>query len=415
MLENLTQRERVLAWLVMALVPISLLFVGCFWFLGRYNDNNSRIQTLALQLSEQQDKLAAATKANQRRIYYRSISLPSNLDQARNDYQQWLKQLIRDEVGMDYRSVTPRPASQIKHDGKLIGNREIFTVLAIADLEQLVAFFEKFYQLDLLHRINSISIIPKTEGATGAASRIRSGELSLSLEVEVLSLVDADAKRDFIDETNSMDLADANWRDMILRRNIFGPANNTPIVTVSKSGSYVSGKDARITLNGKDADSQQSLTFELLDSAIAEAELEQQASDARKAYLKLPGQPEGQYEFTVKVADNGFPPKSNQTEFTVTFKDRKIVAPPPPQPEPPPFEHARETRIAAIVKNNAGDWVVWIKTRTTGETHKLKVGQSFGLDGKDWKVVEILPDRATFEVGGQQQAFKRNQTFGDSM
>ena len=249
----MTARERVLAIAVGALVPISIAFVAVFWFIGKYSDNNSEVMGLTQQVSAEKEKTTLAIKANQRRIYYRSVSLPANLVDASNDYQTWLKRLVRDQIKMDFKSVTPRDGGDLRYKNKLIGRTKTFTLLATADLQQLSQFLYEFYTMDLLHRINSIKVIPLTTG-TGNEKRVRSGKLSLIITIEAVAMVDADEEREFTKCFCELPLTKEQYEEALLRRNIFGPANNTPTVAAKPSSSYVSGSNINVSISGADAD-----------------------------------------------------------------------------------------------------------------------------------------------------------------
>ena len=352
--------------------------------------------------------MTEALNANERRLYYRSVSLPSNFKDSGNAYQQWLKHLVRDDVGMVFKSITQDSPSKIKFNGNVIGQAKSFTVLATTDLEQLVDFLTKFYQLDLLHRINSLNLVPKTGGS--------SGELSLTAKVEVLSLVDAAADEDgkFIEQFRKLELTADDYRNAIVNRNIFGPANNSPTLTVSNNGNYYSDKDLKIKISAKDADNNQNLIFSLVDPPIESATLEQKNPSDKRVFLKAPPQPAGNYTFKVRVTDDGFPPKSFEQEFKITVKEKVASKTPTKKPTKPDFKNSKETRITAIVKDRSGAWEVWINVRLKGEKHKLKVGQSFKLDGAKWEVTSIKPNRATFTVDGATKTFGRNQAFDGS-
>ena len=408
MFENLSQREKILAALVGSLVPLALLVMITIWFFGQQKDRSTKIDALNTQIKAEQQRMTEALDANQRRLYYRSVSLPSNFRDASNDYQQWLKHLVRDDVGMVFKSITQDSPSKIKFNGNVIGQAKSFTVLATTDLEQLVDFLTKFYQLDLLHRISSLDLVPKARGS--------SGELSLTVRIEVLSLVDAAADEDgkFIEQFRKLELTADDYRNAIVNRNIFGPANNSPTLTVSNNGNYYSDKDLKIKISGKDADNNQNLIFSLVDPQIESATLEQKNPSDKRVYLKAPPQPAGNYTFKVRVTDDGFPPKSFEQEFKITVKEKVASKTPTKKPTKPDFKNSKETRITAIVKDRSGAWEVWINVRLKGEKHKLKVGQSFKLDGEKWEVTSIKPNRATFTVDGATKTFGRNQAFDGS-
>ena len=382
MFENLSQREKVLAALVGSLVPLALLVMAVMWFMGQQTDRTTKIENLLTQIKIEKQRVTEALNANQRRLYYRSVSLPSNFQDASNKYRQLVKELVRDDVGMAYRSLNSKMPAKLTFGGEVIGRTELFDLRATTDLEKLIEFLTKFYQLDLLHRINSITLTPKAAGTSGARANIRTGQLAFSAQIEVLSLVDADAEREFEKHFRKLAVSPEDYRNSILKRNIFGPANNTPTVTVSKSSSYYSDKDIRIPINGKDADKNQNLIFSILDPPIASAKLEQKKPTDSRAYLTIPKQPKGEYTFKIQVADNGYPPKSSETEFKITVKDRVAKKPTVKKTIKKPIKDIRETRITAIVKDKSGAWQVWIKIRTKGDKHKLKEGESFTLDGE---------------------------------
>ena len=408
MFENLSQREKILAALVGSLVPLALLVMITIWFFGQQKDRSTKIDALNTQIKAEQQRVTEALNANERRLYYRSVSLPSNFKDSGNAYQQWLKHLVRDDVGMVFKSITQDSPSKIKFNGNVIGQAKSFTVLATTNLEQLVDFLTKFYQLDLLHRINSLNLVPKTVGS--------SGELSLTAKVEVLSLVDAAADEDgkFIEQFRKLELTADDHRNAIVNRNIFGPANNSPTLTVSNNGNYYSDKDLKIKISAKDADNNQNLIFSLVDPPIESATLEQKNPSDKRVFLKAPPQPAGNYTFKVRVTDDGFPPKSFEQEFKITVKEKVASKTPTKKPTKPDFKNSKETRITAIVKDRSGAWEVWINVRLKGEKHKLKVGQSFKLDGAKWEVTSIKPNRATFTVDGATKTFGRNQAFDGS-
>jgi hypothetical protein len=408
MFEKMTPRERILAKAVFALLPATLIFIGVFWFIGKYGANNLEVMNLMGQVEAEQEKLDEAFKANRRRIYFNSVSLPSKLEDASNDYQIWLKMLL-DEIDLDLKTLTPRDTSPLKFQKKEVGERKTFAVTASGDLQQLTDFLVRFYSVDLLHRINSLKIIPLNEVA-GNDKRIRTGKLSINFTIEVLALSTAEEDRDFTKQFRELTRTKEQYEQVILRRNIFGPANNTPVVTARPSPSYTSETDAKINVTGKDADERDQLKFELVDSAVEGAKLEFEPGD-RNASLIVPGQKEGKYDFKVKVTDNGFPPKENFAEMTVTFKDRAVVVTPPPPPPKPAFVNAKETRITAIVKDSAGDWLVWVKVRTTGDHYKLKVGDSFELDKKKWSVESIASHEAVLRVDNKLLTFHPKDAF----
>ena len=417
MFEKLTTRERNLAYAVIGLAPAVLIFIGVFWFLGKYEEYGTREVSLMAQIDDEEMKMAQGKKADRRRAYYDSISLPANLEDASNDYQTWLKGLLRDELKMNLKTLTPTDASDLKNKTEVIGRRRYFTLRADGTLDQLTSFLSRFYAADLLHRINSIKIMAQNE-ATGDNKKIRTGLLGVTAKIEVLSLNTAVDDWEFLKQfiaqrATESKFAERNkaYREMVVRRDIFGPPNNSPTVAANNKSSYESGTDVTFDLTAKDADEDDEMVFELVESSVEGVKLEQPKPGARAAKITVPGQDAGRFKFSVKVSDNGFPAKEGIKDFYVTFKD-----PPPPEVKKevkpdPPFINANETQLTGIVLEKSGDWQVWIKVRTTGERFKLKVGESFVLDDQKWVVEEIMPGHAVLRVDNKLLTFQPTDRF----
>lgn len=417
MFDKLNARERKLAFGVLALAPATLVFVAIFWFLGQYDANNKLEASLNRQVNEEKFKLELGKKAERRRAYYDSISLPADLEDAGNDYQAWMKGLVRDELQMDLKAFTPTDASDLKLKTTVIGQRKYYMLRADGNLDQLTRLLSRFYSVDLLHRINSLKVIAQNETG-GSKKKIRTGILSITAKIEVLALNSAVDYEDFLQRSDALrgvesKFAEANdaYRQMVLKRDIFGPPNNTPTLSATPKSSYESETEATISLAAKDADEEDQFSIEIVESQIEGWELDQSESGGRSAKLIVPGQKAGRYKFTAKITDNGFPAKESTEEFTVTFKDKVVATPDPPKKPDPPFINAKETQITGIVLEKSGDWRVWIKVRTTGDRYKLKVGESFELDDKKWVVEEIKPREAVLRVENKLLTFQPTDRF----
>ena len=410
----MTARERKLAMAVLCLLPAVLLFMGVFWVIGKYGENDKKEMTLRTQISQEEDREMAATMAERRRNYYNSISLSPQIEEASNQYRFWLATLLN-ETNLRYKTITPQDAGEFKKNNQVVGRKKRFAFTATGKLDELTDFLTKFYAVDALHRINSMKIIPQNDPAS-KDKKVRSGELSVTFQVEIAALSTASDNPEFAKNVRELAREEADYKAAILRRNIFGPANNVPTLSARPSSSYTSMKDVRISVTGKDADEQDEQTFELVDGDVEGVKLEA-SPGKRTAKLTVPGQQAGKYKFKLKVTDSGFPPKENFADVTVTFKDRVVKAKPvPPKPKPKPeFIHAKETRITGITRLPNGQWQVWIKVRTTGEKHKLAVGESFKLDKHEWTVESIQPHSAVFQVDGKQLKFNDRVTFNEPL
>jgi hypothetical protein len=408
MMENLTQREKTLAGVTAGALVVALLFGAFFWFLRSYNDNVAVLQGVDSRISDQENITLQGMQAGTRKRYYLQTSPTSDISDAKNQYIAWLKKTLREDIGVSLPRVDPGRNLTLKSDGKVVATQISFTIRPSVRLKQLVKFLNAFYSVDTLHRITTLKLTPKTESA--GKKKTRTGELSTLIQIEVLALADG-VKLDQLPAS----IADAGISleaalDTIARRDVFGAANNSPALKINKGSSYPSGKSVSINVTASDADEEDVLVMELVESEVEGAELKPDAR-GKKGKLSLPGQPAGKYQFVIRVTDNGLPAKSTQEKVQITFKDPRKPA--PPRPKPPPVKMAVETRITGNLKNADGSWCVLINSRMDGESYRLKEGESFELDGRDWEVTSISRKSATFEVDGQEVSLDRGVAFSE--
>ena len=404
MFENLTQRERTLALSVLALVPITLLFLGVMSFINAYKTNMSEEFMLADQIKTERQKMLDGVNAGKRQNYYASLSLPQDLTSASNEYQQWLKKVAQ-EVQLEVTSVKPSGDGQIslKPGQPPIAKTKSLAVQVSGELQQLNEFLSRFYEVDLLHRIDTLRIVPMTEG-TGA-KKTRNGQLKIFLSIKIMSLMQAEDRENFTQQ-----VMDRNREQyvQILKRNVFGPANNAPIVR-ARSSSYTTGNKGAFDITADDADKRDLLTFELIESSVEAATLNQSRPNDRRARFSVPSQEPGTYEFKVKVSDNGFPAKESIETFAVTFREKPTPPEPPAtKPPPPKYKHALQTRVTGIARNRDGDWQAWIFDRLGNHRYKLKTGETFELDEMTWEVKRINEDEVFLEAGGKRYVARPN-------
>ncbi len=501
MFENLSQRERILSWLVIALVPIALGFLALNWYLGKIGDYDMELMAVQQQVGDEETRILRALKAKQRLDYYRNSSLPGDSpaqrSESQNSYHNWLLDLAK-KHGLKNPNltfpgttvVTAEPTANSR-SRKEIGVAKGIKLTAVAGLEELTHFLHEFYSLGTLHKINVLRITPETTKV--GESRIRTGMMSLNLEGELLTLSEGTKDFDFSSQVTPLSHSIEDYQSAIVGRNIFGPPNNAPRVTANPRSSYASQSELEITLRGEDADKNDLLAMELLESGIEGAKLETR-DGSRDSRLVLPPTAAGTYEFKVAIKDNGFPAKESDATFEIVIKDppnnKPSLAVRPSNPYPPDrpleiliegsdrdendvltfeilegvegaelvkaeendrnvilhipaldigkyqfrlavsdgreengekaekvergfevvvarkFSHLDETRISSILRDGAGDWVVNIRVRTTGQRFSLKVGESFEIEKQTWIVDAIESDEVTFKVGEETRKLK---------
>ena len=329
----------------------------------------------------------------------------------KNQYIAWLLKTFREDIGVDLSGVDPGRTSILKHESKTVGEQMSFTVKPTLTLTQLVKFLNAFYSEDTLHRITLLKLTPKTERA--GSKRTRTGEIIATIEIQVLSLVDAMKRSQLPAVANDPGLTMDQAMESIVRRDVFDAANNPPTLKANKSSSYTSGRPVSVALIASDVDDGDALSIELIESSVDEAKLDID-EDRPRGKLLIPGQEAGRYKFLLRVTDNGLPEKSTDQSVDIVFRDPPTPKKPtPPKPTPPPLKQALETRITGNLRNSDGSWSVLIKSRMDGQSYRLKTGESFTLDDEKWEVTDITSESATFSVDGEKVSVDRGTAFSE--
>ena len=86
MFENMTAREKNLAIVVGAMVPIVVMFLAFFWFMDRYEANYDQIDELTANVEAQEDIKERGLAASQRQSFYRKTSLPTKSGRTQSIY-----------------------------------------------------------------------------------------------------------------------------------------------------------------------------------------------------------------------------------------------------------------------------------------------------------------------------------------
>jgi hypothetical protein len=399
MFENLSDREKKLLLGVGTLVPIAVLFLVIFWWIGAIDENNRTLTGLDQQVAEQKDLQMEGKLANRRKIYYSHISLPQSVNNASNDYQRWLKTKLT-AAGLKLDSITPRDGSPIRSGKRSIGKSKILQVRASGRLENFNQYLKDFYSLNLLHRINSLTLIPKTEKTNNKI--VRNGSLTVIMTIEIMSLSTGKDREDFQDLVSEPVRPDEEYAT-ILYRNVFGPANNQPLLDGSAAKTVNEDSPVSFSVAGKDADVSDNLQFKLVESAIEEAKLEQRKDTDRRARFTMPGQKPGKYEFKIEISDNGYPSKSTLETFTVTVREkRKPTVAKKEEPEPE-LDYIKLVRVRGITTDSDGIERAWLEIPNLGGIKRLAVNESFDIDEKQYSVVSI--DSKEVKISGDEKTF----------
>ncbi len=392
----MSQRERKLAIAVGALAVIVVGFFAFTWWDGKVDDQHKAINALRSTVSEQDDQIEQAARAHRQLEAYRARSLPGDIDVARSLYRNWLLDLAVKQVKLSQPLVTPGSITPVSFEDEGVTYRKLsFSVRGQGTLEQLTDMMFDFYSVDTAHQIRTLDVKPIAD------SRL----LDITLGIDAL-VVEGAAKSDSLapKQIAAMDAPrQQGYRQAILGRNVFAPANRPPQVS-KLSPQRITTKDSlSLDLKATDADPLDKVSFELGEGAPEGASVD------RTGKLRFRSAEKGSYQIPVIARDDGVPSASTQVTVSVSVVD------PPPQvvrTEDKPaaqahFEDGQFAFVTAITEVN-GRRQLWLNDRTTGETSRLyegdavKVKRLSGVVSRiGLKEVEVtsLDERRRFQLG----------------
>jgi hypothetical protein len=385
MFEKMTKRERTLAMLVAFLVPVVLLFMIFFWFLGKYNANDMRVIGLRSDIEKATTLFDEAQKAKQRLVYYQELSLPSSLSEADIVLKEWVNNLAT-ETNMKFVSLKPREQHDLKSDSRSpvkIGKVRTSSFRLEGTLDQIVDFLYRFYSFGALKRITSIQLTPKTIGGEGPNKTTRSGRFALDVDFDAVFLNDVDKDKEVGKTAIALARTFDEYKNQIGQRNVFAPANNPPVLPGSIKKSFDEGSDISFTVDAQDADEQNQLSFELLDCSLPAATISSEP-ESRKAVFKCSPLAIGEYNFRIRVFDDGNPSKDSMTDVSLAINKKRNNQP----------------RIAAKSFDvYAGDPIDFelVATDDDGDAVKITIFEQ-----------EQLPDGTLTSVDGESKAIFTN-------
>lgn len=195
----MTKREKTLAFIL--LPPMLLVGVGVMAHQLWWDPLRTKEQRILTMRNEIDDKKLALAKANDRKKdldTYRVISLPRDVDLARLKYEEKISSLIRD-AGFDPAAITIQPKPPDTKTGPVVakGQPPVYTRLEFivglkGDLLSLVNFMEKFYKIQLLHKIRNLKV--------SRPSTARTTDLDITMTIVALVLEKADARKTLMPE-----------------------------------------------------------------------------------------------------------------------------------------------------------------------------------------------------------------------
>jgi hypothetical protein len=268
--------------------------------------------------------------------------------------------------------------------------RQTYQVDARGTLPQLVDLLYQFYSEDWLHRITGLTLRPLKDSKL----------LEIKMNVETLSLHKA-ANIDMLPDrpSNRLELASSDaYYDVIVGRNVFGPRNNEPKISLSGSLDVFLGRDAELTFKSEDPDYLDQTTFKLVESAAEDAKL-----DPETGKFTWKPKEEGKYDFVVEGIDDGFPAKRSTThKFTINVRPQN--APPPPTI----YDYAKSTMLTALIDVD-GQGEIWLHVRPTGQMVTLHAGDRFEIGSMKGTVSQIGDNDFSFDFEGKRRKLNKGE------
>jgi hypothetical protein len=188
--------------LIVVVLTVAILAVGAFFlnnvFLAPLGELDTSLLKLQQEVAEKELRVAKIEAAKARVERLKELSLPSDVEFSRREYENYLSDLFADSgFPPGSVSITPKQIEKsnlVMPDKRPVYVRLPFTITARATLANLVEMLEQFYRTSLLQQIKTLSI--QRVSTTGAqALQAQQGELEIHMVVEGLVVAEAE-KRD---------------------------------------------------------------------------------------------------------------------------------------------------------------------------------------------------------------------------
>ncbi|HUT92332.1 MAG TPA: flagellin hook IN motif-containing protein [Thermoguttaceae bacterium] len=380
----LNKRERNLAVVTTVLIA---LVAGKFLFSawrGPLNRLRAERANLQKEVEQKEDRVARSVKAQARLDELDRRSLPADPKLARSLYYNWLFKLA-DEVGFS------DPKVDAAGDGRKQGEGGAyrvlrFTVKAEASLDELTEFLYKFYSVDHLHQIHSLTIEPIE----------RSSDLNVRLGLEALCLPGA--------ETPTVDAVEGSFATVTgltpdLKTELVYTGNDEKLADAAKL-KLAGGKKA-VELSFKGTESLEEV-LEAINAQTAKSGVVAKL-DGNRLHLrtKAPDADASSPRLAASELDVYREAIAKRNVFAA-YKPPAPVREERPEPEPPKFDPCKFAYLTGIVKGLSDEPEVWLIARTTGTKYTLREGETFEVGDVSAKVIHINRRDAEIEFDGKR-------------
>lgn len=380
-------RERLLT-IVTGFIGVLVVFYFIYnWVDGQFRRRTDEIAKIQKDLKNFDRTITQARGAAKKIAEAEQRSLPAKPEEARTAYQSWLvtEMEAAELIEPDVHFVSAAGGE------KDLFIKQTFSAEAYGTLPQAVSLLHAFYSVDWLQRITSLKLKPVKDSKL----------LHLTMQIEALSLKKA-ASLDKLEMRPSNRLAlgsEENYYDVIVGRNIFGPRNSDPKVTVSGAQDIFLNREVDLTAKFEDPDWLDQVQFSLTKSASPDAKLDPVTGKFTWKPTEV-----GSYEFEIVGTDDGFPTrKSNPVKVVVNVKEQ-----PPPTDRVATFDFAKHTLLSAVLDVD-GRGEVWLHVRPTGQMVTLHQGDQFEIGTVKGTVSEIGEADFSFDFEGKRKKLGRGE------
>jgi len=389
----MNQREKLLA---VGVGVVATLFLGRSVYNSIQEGFDKKTQLVATLKTKKDDQDLQKTAGRVASLKLNKVvtkSLPKLEEIATADYQKWLIAL-GDEANLTSPTVNSTGDSTEK-DGAYRTYK--FKLAGAGTIENATELLYGFYAKDYLHRIYRFEMSPLRNAATP-------DQLNITLDCEVLALGIAKDKQDPPKGvSNRLAKSLDQYKDTILARNLFAPANQPPRLEPKKSVEAKVGLPLEHSVEAKESDPNQRVSY-VTKGEIPKGLLIDQ--DTGKVTFR--SNEIGEYNVVVEATDNGIPRKSTTQSLTI-----KVNALPPPSAAPIQFDVASQAQVTSLLVGSNGP-EAWIFSKTESKTYKLLKGDQLKLGGVNGLVMNVGANYVELETEGRRWLFGMDETLADA-
>jgi hypothetical protein len=357
-------------------------FFGWRYVDGQFRTRRTKIGGLEADIKRFKMQAFQGAQATAKLAEYEAQSLPPDHETARSLYSDWLLAEVS-KAGLTEQQVEPKTAQQ---EGDLFISQS-YLVSGKATLPQIIDLLHAFYSVDYLHRLRLVMLKPIKE--------TKQFEVTLNIDaVSVASAPPATSLHGRPSKRLALPKKD-DYYASILGRNLFGPANQAPSLSVSNADVRIN-RSVDVTARGSDPDPLDKVKYRLVESSAPDAKL-----DPLTGKFSWTPKTLGRFKFTIEAFDDGYPSKTARKEITLSVVDPPPVVVQERRPEGfTGFDRAKFTVLAAVI-DVSGQGEVWLHNRPDGKMLKLRVGDEFEVGSVKGTVESIGEKDFTFLSAGK--------------